>query len=586
MMLKCAKFLVVAMVILFIAVGCSSEDTPGPVESTTIGESGGTAQSEDGQVQIVFPEGAVGEDAEVTIQKLATPDRDDLRTGLYEFGITTDLLADVTVSITLNNADGEIVMARYSGGDIDPVAGSRVDSGKVVAELSSFSAYGGFDLSAGGESPGGLDPSGFNFDLVADLHEGSNSHPEPLAVVGGKFYFGADDGLGSGSRNKLWVSDGTAANTELVPPFADSVLSTVDNPELPAIVFGDRLIVTTRQGLVSTNGTDTHRVFEISPKEMIEFQGEIVFAASSSDPSEPDLWISDGTAAGTEGLSVINDGGDARVREFTIVNDKLFFTAEDETNGRQIWVTDGSDAGTLRLTDFPASSSGPDHLAAFGDELVFNANDGINNHQMWFSDGTEAGTRMVLVADLPDSMWGSVPKDFVDMGGTMLFNATSTGLTPDTELWISDGTEAGTEVLHDVRPEGDHYVLTPDGRLFFGARHSSHSGRELWVTDGTEGGTRLVADINPADSSTPEEFSYFDGLVYFRADDGVHGTQLWVTDGTSSGTIMIRPQGSTEEDSVKHSFTDFSILEFEGALYFPAAYNDAGNELWRLQRSN
>ena len=53
-------------------------------------------------------------------------------------------------------------------------------------------------------------------------------------------------------------------------------------------------------------------------------------------------------------------------------------------------------------------------------------------------------------------------------------------------------------------------------------------GRELWRTDGTAAGTRLVHDVAPEGlSSHPRSLTASGGRLYFTADDGLTGQELW-----------------------------------------------------------
>jgi len=62
---------------------------------------------------------------------------------------------------------------------------------------------------------------------------------------------------------------------------------------------------------------------------------------------------------------------------------------------------------------------------------------------------------------------------------------------------IKDINESGSSNPH---PQSyfiqDRPIILPDGRLIFGA-DDGVNGHEMWVSDGTEAGTTMVKDINP-----------------------------------------------------------------------------------------
>jgi ELWxxDGT repeat protein len=131
------------------------------------------------------------------------------------------------------------------------------------------------------------------------------------------------------------------------------------------------------------------------------------------------------------------------------------------------------------------------------------------------------------------------------------------------ELWVTDGSANGTSLVKDINPASTSassfpYNITAlgNGRALFTADDGTTYGRELWVTDGTLAGTSLVKDINSGSgSSSPQEITALgDGRVLFQADDGTSGKELWVTDGTANGTYRVDDINPGAGSSVPYSF--------------------------------
>jgi ELWxxDGT repeat protein len=163
-------------------------------------------------------------------------------------------------------------------------------------------------------------------------------------------------------------------------------------------------------------------------------------------------------------------------------------------------------------------------------KAFFKANDGVHGIELWITDGTDAGT--VLVKDINSGSGSSSPLNFTVVGTTLYFSATDG--TNGIELWKSDGTAGGTSMVKDINTAGDSNpasIISSAGSIYFSASDGV-SGTELWKTDGTTLGTVLVSDINPgAASSNPNYLTNVNSTLLFSADDGTHGQELWTING-------------------------------------------------------
>lgn len=202
---------------------------------------------------------------------------------------------------------------------------------------------------------------------------------------------------------------------------------------------------------------------------------------------------------------------------------------------------------------FPLQSD-PMHITAFGDGALFAANMGaVRGRELWFSDGTPAGTRRVKnLYPLPAG--GVEEKDRVGhitvLNGRAFFAGRGAN---GIELWVSDGTEPGTQPFADINPgpaDSKPQFLTRIGQeIFFAADDGTH-GLEPWMSDGQT--VRMIADTVPGSNptfgplgSSPRYFAGFGPTpenprrVVFQADDGVNGRELWFTDGSLQNTYRL-----------------------------------------------
>jgi ELWxxDGT repeat protein len=488
--------------------------------------------------------------------------------------------------------------------------------------------------------------------FAAPMVATSDSFPVNLAAVGSDLYF-----LVRG--NQLWRSNGTSEGTTRVHsfdmPFGSAVFGLT--------ALGDQLLFSAADGshgqeLWTVVGPETSarliRDINETTSDAVHWLssatfGDATFFAASDGVHGFELWKTDGTAAGTMMIKDMHPTfnqtvpwgfgtyqvSDSNPRDFTVVGNWLYFTAEDGTHGQELWRTDGTSAGTTLVADlrpgmatgwfgeFPAWSN-ISNMLAVGDDLYFTADDGLHGQELWMSDGSEVGTVFIedintqlepVIWPLADSLMGAagpegVPstgmapagsniQSLVQMNGRVYFSAND-GVHGQ-ELWMSDGTPDGTLLVADINTTGNGTLFgeagfdgNPQGltvigdTLYFSADDGIH-GNELWKSDGTTQGTVLLKDIDTTVvdagfvegypwplGSNPVNLTAIGPTLYFTASDGTHGAELWKSDGTSDGTTMVADINDTGASNAT------VLVEANGQLFFTADDGRHGNELWTV----
>lgn len=379
--------------------------------------------------------------------------------------------------------------------------------------------------------------------LEADPRNVGANITNPL-LFNGKLYFSANDGV---VGRELWTSDGTTAGTQLVKDVRESIAD--DNIRSLTVMEGNLYFFAyddvNGYGLWKSDGTTAGTSFITTTDywsynySSINVAGNRLYFAAYSAAEGVELWTSDGTATGTSLVRNINPGPSDAITNLwgnqAALGNTYFFTAYDPTNGRELWKTDGSTAGTSLVRDINpgAGDANPDDLIAFNGAIYFDAYDPTYGRELWKTDGVNT-TR---VKNINIGVSGSDPQNYEIFKGNLYFTAYDN--INGWELWKTNGTTTGT-----VKVTSFSYHNSPLGqltavgsKLFF-----TVNGQDLWQTDGTAAGTSQMTGAqwaNLGSNANLSELTNVNGVLYFAATDSSYGRELWRTDGTALGTYRV-----------------------------------------------
>lgn len=271
--------------------------------------------------------------------------------------------------------------------------------------------------------------------MVKDINESvQNSNPSNFSIHNNYLYFSATT---SQDGRELFRTAGDELSTVLVSdiyPGSSGTGANSSNPS-PVISFGNNPYFTAANGptrsLMTVSGNQsTAAIVSIgSNVEWLTKSGNSLFYRAFNSTTGTELYVSNGVISGASLVKDIRTGNaNSSPSGLVDVNGTLFFRADNGINGVELWKSDGTDEGTTMVKDiFPGTTGSAESNSGLGkmiqNKLFFRANDGVHGNELWVSDGTENGTYMVM--DLNTGSGFSEPWNFIEFNNSVYFTATT-----------------------------------------------------------------------------------------------------------------------------------------------------------------
>ncbi|MEJ7596179.1 MAG: ELWxxDGT repeat protein [Planctomycetaceae bacterium] len=312
--------------------------------------------------------------------------------------------------------------------------------------------------------------------------------------------------------------------------------------------------------------------FTEATNRMVHFNGWTYFGAYDLTHGS-ELWRTDGISTELF-IDVFPNSGSSSPTNLYATEDKLYFVANAGTGFRTLFVTDGTAIGTQQLT---TNGNPGDAQGTFNGTTYF-YQQGLmtSSGAFWKSNGTVAGT-----INLGRGSSESTIYSFAQFDGALFYSGQSTSggqtlhkLTPGTDefsevatvpldvqeltvagdtlfflgkdsssgpyrLWKLTSANGTPEAVAQLGPSAQNF--TSIGSTLYFTYFSSAGGVELWKSNGTNAGTVQVKDINPgSSSSSPHLLTPVGSTLFFTATTAANGEELWKSDGTDVGTVLVK----------------------------------------------
>lgn len=271
------------------------------------------------------------------------------------------------------------------------------------------------------------------------ISEHNGNFINSAAEMDGFLYFAVSNHV---DGYQLWKTDGTGEGTSMVSAEVDPILGGMTH-------FKDRLIFAGDLQVLVPACPGVYDPYYVKVKHLMKIENGVVSLLKTPGPIQ--VCNNQWPHLGNDFINTI---------DFVPTDQYLYFvgTEENPNSAYNLWRTDGTTEGTVKLTGF-YSEGGSNQGAntgffsnyiktdrGFTDIFYFPARTEENGMELWRSDGTPEGTYMLM--DINPGAADTNPSEIRTVNGITYFFATNNEL--GTELWRTDGSAAGTRPVADL----------------------------------------------------------------------------------------------------------------------------------------
>ncbi|MBL7938590.1 MAG: hypothetical protein JNL43_04445 [Flavobacteriales bacterium] len=336
--------------------------------------------------------------------------------------------------------------------------------------------------------------------------------------------------FGSNGPAIRYASDGSLSSPQIIPP----VIGTWCKLSAGSTLGNNYVFLGSSRWLYRTNGTSALvllKTFDNIGETLCTWNGKVFFTAAASG-TDMELWVTDGTAAGTVLVKDIFPGtGGSDPQNLQVVGNRLYFTAVSRSGGkRELWSSSGLGFNTMKVKEIGKMTGkfvalDPASLA-FPQKFYFIVSSTASD-AVWESDGTPEGTKKL---SLP---LASVSKMelFPIVGGSVQFIGRD--IAGNSHIYritfYTNSAMAPTTSIECSLPPGTSGTVVGlcNGKLFYTS--GSNESKKLWAL--VTGGPREVRPSNAQASwklaNSSGNFSIQGNWLYFSADASGGGYELY-----------------------------------------------------------
>lgn len=285
------------------------------------------------------------------------------------------------------------------------------------------------------------------------------------------------------------------------------------------------------------------------------------------------LTASDGTAAGTTTIKDfgIDINASYSVNDYWVSNNKVFFSLNGRFSGvweTALWVTDGTPAGTIKLTGVDREYNSRIYGAVNGDYFYYRASDvGSTTIQMFRTDGTIDGT-IKLGAD----MVRAIEDVFSYKNEVYVFGYNLSNVKGIFKIADADPNPEMIMNFNEIGVELNSPFIFNDSLFFKG--YNSEYGSEFYKSDGSKESLTVI-DTDNKDLNSGVYQTYVSGkYIFYSKRIDLEERELWVYDpkvylATSKNVnfeLKLFPNPSTGYINIPAKFvgSNVAILDFQG----------------------